>query len=65
MNDITWGDIYNDFCLRWPKLKERVLDYRPYAAWKILISLDHDSSIVYDFSTGMVQIVSNDIWKEL
>lgn len=65
MGDVTWGDIFNDFCARYPKLKERVMDYRPYKDLTIVVALDHDSTILYDLRTGLVQIVSNDIWKEV
>ena len=63
MTELTWGDIYNDFCARYPKMKDRVVDWRPYSDFKVIIAMDNKTTLVYDFTTGMCKIVPNETWE--
>lgn len=65
MIEVTAGDIYNDFCARYPKMRERVVDWKPYSDFKVMLSMDNDTTLVYDFGTGMCQVVPNEKWKEV
>lgn len=65
MFEVTAGDMYNDFCNRYPKMRDRVVDWKTYSDSKIILSMDNNTTLVYDFPTGMCKIVPNETWKEV
>lgn len=48
---ITWRDIYLDFCKRFPSSAKLVSDYRPYAYMTIIIWFKDNVSATYNYQT--------------
>ena len=50
-NKITWADVYEDFRARFPRLKEHVIDYRPYDYLTIKLWFKGCSAMLYNYLT--------------
>lgn len=48
---VTWGDIYKQFRATHPRLKNEVMDYRPYDFMTIILWFKDGSKMTYNGMT--------------
>lgn len=48
---ITWGDIYKEFRMKHPRLKNEVMDHRPYDFMTIILTLKDGTKMTYNGAT--------------
>ena len=48
---VPWEDIYRDFRLTHPNLRNRIIGWQPHGYLTIVIRFDDNTSMVYDYLT--------------
>ncbi len=55
---VTWNDVFNGFKSLYPRLGDRVRDYRPYNYMSIVVYLDDGTTVVYDDIAKQARLIS-------
>jgi hypothetical protein len=54
---VTWSDIYKQFRATHPRLKNEVINYRPYNFMTIILTLKDGSKMTYNGMTKECQFI--------
>lgn len=55
---VTWDDVYKNFRLRHPNLRNDVVGFRPYEYSTILVYLSDGRKMTYNYDTKISKFVS-------